>query len=112
MTPWSLEHCEKLGRQLENGLITFAEYAYNVTLAIIAAPDDNLLKAVELIPADVVTQYSQYLETVLQPVDYKPCPMPFLVGRVSAADIEEKKLQLREKYSRLHQLVKGKLGCS
>jgi hypothetical protein len=94
---------------LKNGLITFSEYSYNVTLVIISGPDESIERAVELIPSDVTDQYEEYLRTYLEPVDYMPCPMPFLAGTVSEEDIEKKKRELKQKYIILHQLVKDKL---
>jgi hypothetical protein len=110
-TALSLDHWEKLRRQLKSGLITFPEYAYNVTLVIISSPDEIMEEAVKLIPSDVTDQYQEYLRAHLEPVDYMPCPLPFLAGSISEEAIGQKKRQLRQKYIRLHGLVKDKLAC-
>src|SRR5215813_12833258 len=84
----SLVLCQRLASQLRNGVVTFVEYAYNVTLAMISIPDDYLDQAVSLISPDVLVPYLGYLGEFLEPADYMPCPKPFIAGIASDDEIE------------------------
>ncbi len=105
-----LEMCRKLARQLLSGIVTFSEFADNVTLAMVAVEDRNLPRAVESIPSSVLADYARYLQNFLEPVDYMPCPLPFISGKVTEAEVVQKRRQLREKYIRLHDLVLKEAG--
>jgi len=90
---------------LQSGKITFPEYAYNVTLIIVSVSDEYMHKCISTIPLNFGCQYTEYLRTFLEPVDFMPCPMPFLVGPVSEKDLEQAKQRLRPRYMRLDQLL-------
>jgi hypothetical protein len=88
------------------GRITFKEYCYNVMLAMVSVSDEDMPRSVEIVPPDVVTAYTDYLRTALEPVDFMPCPKPFLAGGDSEEVIERKERELRPKYFRLYQLMR------
>jgi hypothetical protein len=115
-TPPSLDHstpseavtrCRKLAKFLNAGRITFEEYASNVTLGIVYGAVEDISACIATIPAGVATPYADYLRASLEPVDFMPCPRPFLAGGPSEEAIEEAKRRLRPKYFRLYQLVVG-----
>jgi hypothetical protein len=105
-----LTSSRKLGRQLKAGIVTFIEYAFNLTLDMISMSDDAMIEAVGQIPPDAVAPYSDYLQENVGPVDYMPSPRPFIIGRPSDEEIEQAKRRLRPKYVNLHQLVKDRLA--
>lgn len=102
----TITRCRKLAKQLIAGRITFNEYCYNVTLAIVCATDKFMPDCVDSIPGDVIDPYSDYLRSSLEPVDFMPCPKPLLAGGVSEDTIERRMRELRPKYIRLYQLVR------
>ncbi len=102
----TITRCRKLAKQLIVGRISFEEYRYNVTLAMVCAPDDGMPDCVDSIPRDVIASYTDYLRTSLEPVDFMPCPRPLLAGGGSEETIERRKRELRPKYLRLYQLVR------
>jgi hypothetical protein len=104
-----LNYCRKLGTWLKTGKVTFDEFAYNLTLTIVDASDECMPECVESIPPTVVAPYTDYLRKFLEPVDFMPDPMPFLVGPVSEEDLKRAKQQLRPRYIRLYQLMKEKV---
>jgi hypothetical protein len=104
----SVDRCRKLAKFLTAGRITFDEYAYNVTLGIVYGPVDDTAACIETIPDGVVTLCADYLRTTLEPVDFMPCPRPFLAWEPSQEQIEATKRRLRSKYLRLYQLKVGK----
>jgi hypothetical protein len=108
--PWdagSVSECRKLRNHLVAGRVSFKEYAYNVTLHIIGCANDSLQACVEDIPEELRRQYAEYLRGFLEPVDFMPCPLPFLATWKSQELIERKKVELRPKYIRLYGLVSG-----
>ena len=105
-----VQNCKKLGRQLLAGKVTYEEYAYNVSLTIIAGQkrteaDDRMRACVDAIVDPV--RYLDFLREFLEPVDFKPCPKPFLVDFSDAA-IEKAQLRFRPQYLRLYEQVKNK----
>jgi hypothetical protein len=115
-TPLSLDHptpsdsvtrCRKLAKFLSAGRITFEEYASNVTLGAVYGSIDDIPACVATVPADVAAQYADHVRTFLEPVDFMPCPRPFLAGGPTEEAVEETKRRLRPKYLRLYQLVVG-----
>jgi hypothetical protein len=102
----SADRCRRLANQFIAGRITFEEYAPNVTLAIVSAPDGDIPLCVESVPPDIAASYADYLRSTLEPVDFLPCPRPFLAGGVSEEVIERTRRQLRDKYLRLYQLMR------
>jgi hypothetical protein len=94
-----------LRKQLEADIITFVEYAYNLTVAIIHAPDERMETCIRSIPVSRIAEYAAYLQGSLESSDFMPCPSPFLVGPVTEAEIEQSKQRLRPKYIRLYQVV-------
>ncbi|WP_406700687.1 hypothetical protein V5E97_18005 [Singulisphaera sp. Ch08] len=113
-TPPSLDHstpsesvtrCRKLAKFLNAGRITFEEYASNVTLGAVYGSIDDIPACVATVPAGVAAPYADYVRTFLEPVDFMPCPRPFLAGGPSEEAVEEAKRRLRPKYLRLYQLV-------
>jgi hypothetical protein len=61
---------------------------------------------VEKIPPALVPSYTDYLRTSLEPVDFMPCPKPFLAGEVPEEVFNRRKRELRPRYLRLYRLVK------
>jgi hypothetical protein len=105
-----LNRCQRLADQLTAGVVTFAEYAYNVTLAMIPIADEHMDEAVGMISLDVLAPYLNFLTKTLEPVDFMPCPKPFIAGAASDEQIELAKRRLRPKYVEVYQLVKSKLA--
>jgi hypothetical protein len=103
-----IQNCRRFGTQLMENRITFEEFAYNVSVMIVSASDACMPQCIELIPCDVLPQYAEYLRAFLEPVDFKPCPLPFHVGPVSEEELESAKQQLRPRYIRLYHLVTEK----
>jgi hypothetical protein len=100
------KQCEKLAYQLASGRISFLEFANNVTLVIMSASHSAMQQCLSFIPPAYRSQYAEYLRNTLEPVDFMPCPKPFLAGTVSTGATEQKKTELRPKYVRLYQLAK------
>ena len=102
--------CRRLANQLVGTRISFQEYAYNLTLSIIYAPDECMEQCLASIPAEVGRQYMDFLRTFLEPLDFMPCPKPFLVDTGSEEIVEQKKRELRPKYIRLFELIREKVA--
>src|SRR4051812_32673696 len=96
----SIERCRVLARQLIAGRITFEEYASNATLAIVAGPDGDVPACLESIPPEFADSYAEYLRAELEPVDFMPSPMAFVVDSSVPGVIERLKRQLRPRYLR------------
>ncbi len=103
----SVSRCRKLARFLNAGRITFDEYASNVTLAAVSGSIDDISACIATVPVGVAEPYMDYVRAFLEPVDFMPCPSPFLAGGPTEEVVEETKRRLRPKYVRLYQLVVG-----
>ena len=103
-----LNYGRKCVTWLADNRISFDEFAYNMTITIISLSDDGMRSGIELIPVCAIEQYAEYLRGFLEAVDYKPDPMPFLVGPVSEQEVEKAKEEMRPRYLLLHQLLKQK----
>jgi hypothetical protein len=97
--------CRKLAKLLETRRITFEEYAYNLTLAIVSGLEDDIPDCVKTIPPELADAYAEYLRTTVESVDFMPSPTAFLVGPYTEEKIEQRKRELRPRYLRLHQLM-------
>jgi hypothetical protein len=104
-----VRYCQKLASQFQGKRVTFTEYAHGITLGMISASDEQLKRCVDVIPADVLPQYTNFLESWLVPADFMPSPRPFLAGDYSDADAEAARARLRPKYLRLYRLAQDRL---
>jgi hypothetical protein len=105
-----IDRCRKLANWLAAGRINFEEYASNVTDTIVYSPIDSIPTCVETVPPSLASSYTDYLRTLLEPVDFMPCPRPFLAEDVAEEVLNRRKLELRPKYLRLYQLRAEKGG--
>ncbi len=103
----AIRRCRKLRDQLLAGRISFSEYADAITLEIVCAEDPEVMLCVALVPPQYLTQYAMFLQSYLEPVDFMPSPVPFLVGNASGEVAEQIQLRLRPKYQQLYQIVRG-----
>jgi hypothetical protein len=101
----SMNRCRKLARFLTAGRITFEDYAYNVSLTIVRSPIDGIPQCVDTVPHEIVASYAEYLRGFLEPVDFMPCPKPFLAGIVSEEVFERTKREYRDRYLRLYEVM-------
>lgn len=106
----TLKRCRTLAAQLMAKKITLQEYAYNTTLAVVNAPDDCMEECVASVPARASSEFMAFLRNFLEPVDFMPCPAPFLVDTGDNQKADEKKRELRPKYVRLFELTKNKVA--
>jgi hypothetical protein len=101
----SVARCLKLARLLVAGRITFEEYADNATLAIASGPSADIARCVESIPPGFADAFLAHLQDTLEPVDFMPCPRPFLAGNASDEAIERTRRELRPRYLQLYQMM-------
>jgi hypothetical protein len=102
--------CQTLTKHMERGNVNFSEYAYNITLRIVDAPENYMEKCVELIPQNILGKYVEYLEAELLPVDFMPYPGHFALDHSKEA-IEKIKQEMRPAYIRLYQLAMERLNA-
>lgn len=102
----AVDRCSRLGSSFSQEMLSFQEYADNITTMIVAAPDASMEKCVATIPSDDIIGYESFLRQWLEPLDYMPDPLPFLTGQPSKERIAEMQKQMREKYLRLHEFVR------
>jgi hypothetical protein len=100
-----VERCQKQLRFLGRGLLSFEEYALNVTSVLLFAPAELLLPCLETIPSALLPRYRKYLHDSLVSVDFKPSPAFYLTGDFTPDRIEHKKVELRPRYLAIYQLV-------
>src|SRR5262245_24811508 len=100
-----MQRCRKLLRQLNSDTITSDEYAYNVALPLVTMCDECARSYVQSLAQPTAASLFAFLRQFLEPVDFMPCPGPFMVGPVSEGAVEDKKQQLRPKYIRLYHSV-------
>lgn len=105
-TAESVTRCRKLTKALSDDWLTFENYCYNVTITIVGSPFDEVLACVDTLPHNHIVPYENYLRTTLEPVDFMPCPRPFLAGMVTEEMTERRKRELRPHYVQLYQLIK------
>ncbi len=104
----SVSRCRKLAKFLNAGRITFEEYASNVTLAAVSGSIDDIPACMATVPVGVAEPYIDYVRAFLEPVDFMPCPSPFLAGGPTEEAVAETKRRLRPKYLRVYHLVMGR----
>jgi hypothetical protein len=100
--------CGKLWRSFEAGRIWFDEYALGLTITIIGASNDLMEPCIREIPSSVLARYRDFLQNHLEPVNFEPSPLAFLCW-VSDEEIAKKKKELKPKYVRLYDLIRGRI---
>src|SRR5262245_33901926 len=100
-----LERCRRLLTQLSSGLLDWEEFAYNFSLGIVQTCERCMQEAVDSIPPALVTNYLDYLQVFLVPVDFMPCPRPFIAGYATPSAIEKTSNELRPRYSDLYRIA-------
>jgi hypothetical protein len=105
-----VQRSQKLFRQLTSGLITFNEYAYNVSLTMVSTCEGCKQAWVSSVPYQNAVTLLAYFQDFLVSVDYMPCPKPFIAGSPSDEEIERKQILLRPQYKQLYEIVKAKVS--
>ncbi len=97
-----VKSCLKQRRLYLKELINISEYYKMMTLNMVSVIETDLPRCIETIPDEHIAPFTEHLRAELEPVDFMPDPMMFLMGSFSEAKIENKKRELRPKYLRLY----------
>jgi hypothetical protein len=108
----SVRRCRNLLRHLTSGTITFDDYAYNATLSLVSSCDRCMQAYVASLPAQTAVDLLAYFQSFLIPVDFMPCPAPFIAGRASEEETRQMKQLLKPRYNRLYQVVREKVSSA
>ena len=100
-----------LRTQLLSEMISFEEYAFNLTLQLIqhdlheeVTRVDALRAHLETVPAEFRCRYLAYLRDFLIPLDFQPSPIAFMAtGTMDEQQVAEMRHYLRPRYGDLYQ---------
>ncbi len=107
--PADLRCCQRLTRQLQNGVCSYEEYFRAMTDAIIRAHSEDMATCLQQIPSEIFPQYAGDLRAYLEPVDFMPEATQWLAANRTEEKHEAIRRELRPKYLRLTQLVQERL---
>ena len=102
-TEAGVKHVRKLIRFLNAEKITRDEINFNLMLYFVRLPRECWSDCAAEFSAEHTTQFVQYLDSYLNPVDHMPSPTCFMVGPFDPERIRLKKLELRPVYREIHE---------
>ena len=104
-----IRQCQRHGRQLAAGLLTFDDYAEKVTTTLLEADAERLPVCLDAIQPDTLGRYAEYLRGVLLPTDFMPYPRIFFVEKNTDAERERLRQHRRPRYVAIYEGVLARL---
>jgi hypothetical protein len=104
----AIRYCRSLLAWLEADFVTWEEFAYNLVVQLVRTCDGCMQAFVDSLTTQVASKFYDYLRAFLEPVDFMPCPRPFIAGVASEERVQQMKETLKPRYVRLYLSVKAR----
>jgi hypothetical protein len=107
--PLDVRCCENIARAFSNNNCDFHDYAFNFTVYMIGALEENWPACFDTVSYNLYGPYLEYLASHVESCDFKPYPAGFMYGCDSDDYIEGMKAELRLKYISLVNFIKQQI---